>query len=517
MAVSSAAAPPIAGGWDLRRVVITVSVMAATIMQVLDSTIANVALPHMQASLSAAQDTIVWVLTSYIVASAIATPVTGWLADRIGIKRLLLISIGGFVATSMMCGVAQSLSQMVAFRALQGLFGAFLVPLAQTVMLGTYPREKHGQAMAVWGMGVMIGPIMGPVLGGWLTENFDWRWVFYINLPVGILAFVGTWLFMDETTRISRRFDLVGFAMLALAIGAFQLMLDRGEGEAWFESWEIWIWAGLAASGLWMLVVHSATRPDPIIPTPVLRDRNLIASLIFSAAMGMILLAGMALLPPMLQQLYGYPTITTGLVLAPRGVGTLIAMTIVGRMVGRVDPRLLIFLGLGLTCLSLYQMTGFSLEMDRRPIIISGLIQGLGFGLIFVPLNTIAFATIDPRWRTDAAGLLTLLRGLGASVGISVVTALLTRNLQISHADLASKVTPFTLPMIDPATAEQVGAVGDSALAALDLEINRQALMIAYIDDFQLMLMICLALMPLVLFLKRPAAMAGPPPTAHLD
>ena len=516
MAATGALAPT-ESGWDFRRVVITVSVMAATIMQVLDSTIANVALPHMQASLSAAQDTIVWVLTSYIVASAIATPLTGWLADRVGIKRLLLISIGGFVATSMLCGAAQSLSQMVGFRALQGIFGAFLVPLAQTVMLGSYPKEKHGQAIAVWGMGVMIGPILGPVLGGWLTENFDWRWVFYINLPVGILAFAGTWLCMDESARISRRFDVVGFAMLALAIGTFQLMLDRGEGEAWFESWEIWIWAGLAASGLWMLVIHSASKSDAVIPMAILRDRNLVTSLIFSMAMGMILLAGMALLPPMLQRLFGYPTITTGLVLAPRGIGTLVAMTVVGRLVGRVDPRLLIFLGLGLTSLSLYQMTGFSLEMDSQPIIVSGLVQGLGLGLIFVPLNTIAFATIDPRWRTDAAGLLTLLRGLGASIGISVVTAFLSRNLQISHADLASKVTPFTLPMIDPATAEQLGAVGDSALAMIDLEINRQAMMIAYIDDFRLMLIISMVLMPLVLFLKRPARMAAAPPAAHLD
>lgn len=516
MAASPAPAPA-ADGWQLRRALITASVMAATIMQVLDSTIANVALPHMQASLAAAQDTIVWVLTSYIVASAIATPLTGWLADRVGVKRLLIVSIIGFVLASMLCGAAQNLSQMVGFRAVQGIFGAFLVPLAQTVMLGAYPKERHGHAIAIWGMGVMIGPIMGPVLGGWLTENFDWRWVFYINLPIGIVALTGVWLFLDETDRVSRRFDLIGFALLALAIGAFQLLLDRGEGEAWFDSWEIWIWAGLALSGLWMLLIHMTTTAETIIPTALLRDRNVVTSLIFSMALGMILLAGMALLPPMLQRLFGYPTVTTGLVLAPRGIGTLIAMTVVGRIVGKVDARLLIFIGLSLTALSLYQMTGFSLEMDRQPVIVSGLLQGLGLGFIFVPLNTIAFATIDPRWRTDAAGLLTLLRGIGASVGISVVTALLSRNLQVSHADLASQVTPFTIPMVDPATARQLGAAGDTALSVLDLEINRQALMIAYVDDFRLMLVICLALMPLIFLLKRPAVMAGPPPAAHLD
>lgn len=517
MAVSAALAPPAEAGAP-NRAWLTVSVMAATVMQVLDSTIANVALPHMQASLLAAQDTIVWVLTSYIVAAAIATPLTGWLADRLGAKRLLITAIFGFIAASMLCGAAQNLSQMVGFRALQGVFGAFLVPLAQSVMLGAYPKERHGQAMAIWGMGVMIGPILGPVLGGWLTENFDWRWVFYINLPVGLLAATGIWLFMSETSKVERRFDLFGFALLALAIGSFQLMLDRGEGEAWFESWEIWIEAGVALAGFWMLLVHTVTaREGTIIPTAVLRDRNLMTSLIFSLALGLLLLAGMALLPPMLQHLFGYPTITTGLVLAPRGVGTLIAMTLVGRIIGRVDPRLLMVVGLGLTSISLYQMTGFSLEMDMWPVITSGLIQGLGLGLIFVPLNTIAFATIDPKLRTDAASLLTLVRSIGSSVGISVVTALLSRNLQVSHADLAAQVTPFNLPLTDPAMASSLAAAGNAALVVLDAEVNRQAMMIAYIDDFRLMLIITLCAIPLALLLKRPAPPAGDVPPVHMD
>lgn len=516
MATAAAIPAPAASGAP-NRAVITVSIMAATVMQVLDSTIANVALPHMQASLGAAQDTIVWVLTSYIVASAIATPLTGWLADRIGIKRLLLIAIGGFVVTSMLCGAAQNLSQMVAFRALQGVFGAFLVPLAQTTMLGIYPREKHGQAMAVWGMGVMVGPIMGPVLGGWLTENFDWRWVFYINLPIGLLAAAGLWLFMSETPKLPRRFDLFGFALLAMAIGGFQLMLDRGEGEDWFASWEIWIETGLAISGLWMLIIHTATAREAVIPPGILRDRNIITSLFFSFMTGILLLAGMALLPPMLQQLFGYPTVTTGLVLAPRGVGTLISMMIVGRIVGRVDPRLLIFIGMSLLAVSLYQMSGFTLGMDMWPVITSGVVQGLGLGLIFVPLNTIAFATLDPKLRTDAAGLLTLIRSLGSSVGISIVTVLLTRNLQVSHADLASQVTPFNVPLVDPGLARSLGAAGDTLLSALDAEINRQALMIAYIDDFKFMMIMTLVAMPLVLLLRRPARMEAGPPMVHAD
>jgi len=346
MATAAASAPAQAVP---HRGMITIAVMLATVMQVLDSTIANVALPHMQASLSAAQDTITWVLTSYIVASAIAIPLTGWLSDRVGAKRLFLIAIGGFIVASMLCGAAMNLSQMVAFRVLQGVFGAFLIPLSQTTMLGIYPKERHGQAMAVWSMGVMIGPIMGPILGGWLTENFDWRWVFYVNLPVGLLALVGVWLFMPDTPKTPRRFDLFGFTLLAVAVGAFQLMLDRGEQEEWFAAWEIWIEAGLAISALWMFAIHTLTSRHAVIPPAIFRDRNVMTALIFSFVTGILLLASMALLPPMLQHLFGYPIVTTGLVLAPRGVGTLISMMIVGRVVNRVDPRALIMTGLGLT------------------------------------------------------------------------------------------------------------------------------------------------------------------------
>lgn len=512
-AFSPAAADQASGG--LNRGLVTASIMLATIMQVLDSTIANVALPHMQASLGAAQDTVTWVLTSYIVASAIATPLTGWLADRIGLKQLLLAAIGGFIGASMLCGAATNLTQMVLFRVAQGVFGAFLVPLAQTIMLGIYPKEKHGQAMALWGMGVMVGPIMGPVLGGWLTENFDWRWVFYVNLPIGLLALAGVWASLPRSTRVERRFDMLGFALLALAVGAFQLMLDRGEQLDWFASWEIWIEGTIALAGLWMFGVHVATARDPLLPISLFRDRNLLTALIFSFVTGVLLLAGMALLPPMLQRLFGYPVITTGMMLAPRGIGTMASMMIVGQLVGRVDPRLLIFTGLTLMAVSLYQMTGFSLDMDTRPVIVSGLIQGLGLGLIFVPLNTIAFATLAPRLRTDASGLFTLIRSIGSSVGISLVTTLLVRNSQIGHADLAAQVTPFSLPQIDPSMAQAIGSAGDTLLSMLDTEVNRQALMIAYVDDFQFMMIMTLLVMPLVLVLRRPRSAAQPEQVSH--
>ncbi|MBN8999214.1 MAG: MFS transporter, partial [Rhizobiales bacterium] len=315
------------------RGLITVSIMLATIMQVLDTTIANVALPSMQGSLGAAQDTITWVLTSYIVAAAIATPITGWVADRIGIKRLFLVSIVGFTLASMLCG------------------------LSQTVLLNINPKERHGQAMAMWGAGIMVGPIIGPTLGGWLTDSLDWRWVFFINLPVGIVAFLGIFFFMAESAKRPRAFDFFGFAFLSLGIGALQMMLDRGEQLDWFSSPEVLIEASLTAIGFWVFAIHMATSKRTFIDPHIFRDRNFVTGLVFIFIIGIILLATMALLPPMLQNLYGYPVITTGIILAPRGVGTMAAMLLVGRLMGKIDPRLLILFGLAATSWSLYDMT----------------------------------------------------------------------------------------------------------------------------------------------------------------
>jgi DHA2 family multidrug resistance protein len=511
-APAQAAAVGTAPPQDLRRGLITVSIMLATIMQVLDTTIANVALPNMQGSLNAAQDTITWVLTSYIVAAAIATPLTGWVSDRIGRKRLFLISIAGFTLASMLCGMATSLGEMVAFRVLQGAFGAALVPLSQSVLLDINPREKHGQAMAIWGAGIMVGPIVGPTLGGWLTESFDWRWTFYVNVPVGLLAFLGVLAFMPETKLRERRFDLIGFALLALFVGALQMMLDRGEQLDWFSSTEVLLELALAVAGLWMFVVHILTAQTPFIDLRMIRDRNFATGLIFIFTIGIILLATMALLPPMLQRIFGYPTITTGLVMMPRGVGTMISMILVGRLVQKVDARLLILAGLSLTAFSLWQMTGFSPEMNSRPIIVSGVIQGLGLGLVFVPLSTLAFATLQPEFRTEASSLFSLVRNIGSSIGISIVAALLAQNTQVNHAELASHITPFnrtldTLPL--PAGSPLVqGAT--QALATLDAMVNKQALMIGYLDDFVLMTWVTLACIPLLLLLRKPARSGGP-------
>lgn len=487
----------------VRHALVTAAVILGMLMQVLDTTIANVALPHMQASLGATRETIAWVLTSYIVASAIAIPITGWLADRVGRKPLFVWSVIAFTIASLLCAMAQSLTEMVIFRALQGVAGAFIVPLAQATLFDINPREKHGQAMALFGAGVMIGPIAGPVLGGWLTDAYNWRWVFLINLPVGALAALLMARCMPAIPKSRRRFDLFGFALLAVALAGLQLMLDRGEQLDWFASWEIRIEAGLAIAGLWMFGVHMATARHPIFDRHMFADRNFATGLLFMAVMGMMLFAGLALLPTMLQGLLGYSVLQSGFLTAPRGVGTLISMIVVGRLVGRADARLLILLGMGLMALSLWQMSGFSLAMDTRPVIVSGVVQGLALGLIFVPLNTVAFGTLATKYRTTAAALFNLSRSIGGSIGISIMTLLLARNLQISHSDLAAHITQYSLPPVNPAIVQGAPPVTDTALAMLDMEINRQALMIAYIDDFKLMMIVSLLALPLLLLLRK--------------
>ncbi len=483
---------------------ITVSVMLATIMQALDTTIANVALPHMQGSLSATQDQISWVLTSYIVAAAIMTPPTGFFESRFGRKRLFLVAIGGFTIASMLCGAATSLDEIVFFRMLQGIFGASLVPLSQTVLLDAYPHEQHGQAMAVWGMGIMVGPILGPTLGGYLTEFYSWRWVFYINLPVGILAFLGVMAFVAETPTRKVTFDILGFTFLSLGLGALQMFLDRGQLKDWFGSTEIIIELALGIFGLYAFVVHMFTTDKPFINPAIFKDRNFVTGLLFIFIVGIILLATLALLPPFLQNLMGYPVLTTGYVLAPRGVGTLIAMTIVGRAITRVDPRLLILTGFLLAAYSLYQMSGFTLGVSTWDLIWSGFLQGLGLGFIFVPLTTIAFTTLDPKLRTEAAGLYSLVRNIGSSIGIAVVTLLLARFIQENHMNLAAHATMLNPAFRSPQFRAIWNLATTSGRAALDAEINVQAATIAYLNDFKLMMYVMLMAVPLLVIMRRP-------------
>jgi DHA2 family multidrug resistance protein len=500
------------------RGLITISIMLATVMQVLDTTIANVALPSMSGDLGASQDTITWVLTSYIVAAAIMTPVTGWLSDRFGRKEFFLASVVGFVVFSMLCGVAWSLETMVFFRLMQGVFGAAIVPLSQTFLLDINPKERHGQAMAIWGAGIMVGPIIGPTLGGWLTDSFNWRWVFFINLPVGIIAFLGMAAYLPSVARRARGFDFFGFAMLSLGVGALQLMLDRGGDADWFSSVEIWIELGLAITGFWVFIVHTLTAEHPFIDPKIFRDRNFATGLAFIFMIGLVLFSGLALLPPMLATIFGYPTITTGVVMAPRGVGTMISMLVVGRIMHRIDARILVIIGLLLTAQSLYTMSGFSPQMDDWLILSSGIVQGLGLGLVFVPLSTIAFATLDVRFRTDATALFSLVRNIGSSIGISIVSVMLVRNTQINHSELSAYINPFNPNLW---SASPGAAQGDPlALMQMDGMVTLQSLMISYINDFKLMMVVTLLAIPLVFLLKRPkiaATTAAAPPAAHMD
>lgn len=514
MASAAEASHPLPTG---QRLIVTVGIMAAVLLQVLDTTIANVALPHMQASLSATQDTINWVLTSYIVASAIALPVSGWLADRVGRKRLMLISVVVFTVASVLCATATSLPEMVLFRAIQGVGGAFIVPLAQATLFDINPREKHGQAMALFGGGVMIGPILGPVIGGWLTDNYDWRWVFLVNLPVGIVCILIMLPFMPTSGTVRRKIDMVGFTLLAIALGSLQFCLDRGEQKDWFSSWEILIEAGLAIGAGWMFLVHMVTAKNPLFDRAMFKDRNFAMSVVFMAVTGVLLLGGLALLPPLLQNLYGYSVLQSGFLTAPRGLGTLMSMMIAGRLTSKMDARLLVGTGVILMGISLYKMTGFALVQSSRPVIVSGVIQGLGLGLIFVPLQTLAFETLAAHYRTTGAALLNLSRNIGGSIGISVMSTELVRLTQTAHADMASNLTQQSMAAVSSQMLENLAPYGNVAIAYVNQLVNQQALFIAYLDDFKLMMIVTFAILPLLLFMKRGNKVGGGGPPIHMD
>ena len=503
MSMAASAAPAKAAG-DPNRAIITVSVMLATVMNSLDTTIANVALPNMQGSVSASSDQITWVLTSYIVAAAIMTPMTGWLAGRFGRKTVFMVSIVGFTLASALCGAATTLGQIVAFRLLQGLFGAALIPLSQAVLMDIYPPEEQGSAMAMWGMGALLGPIVGPALGGWLTDNFSWRWVFYINLPFGIMAFLGVSGFIhNQKSATPVPMDLLGFGFLSVAIGAFQLFLDRGESQAWFDSREIWIEATVAALAAFLFLIHTLTTDRPFLPRALFGDRNFLTATITGFFIGILLFSTLALLPPMMEVLLGYPVVTTGIVTAPRGIGTWVAMFLVGRLINRVDARLIIMTGLMISAVSLWRMSGFNLQMDSHLIILTGIFQGFGIGLVFVPLTILAFGTLNPIYRAEGAGVFTLVRNLGSSVGISIMQALFTTNSSVVHARLVQGLRPDN-PTLPPSLHPPFSLSAPAGLAALNGEVNRQAAMVAYIDDFKLMAVVAVLLIPMLLLMRSP-------------
>ncbi|MFC4313810.1 DHA2 family efflux MFS transporter permease subunit [Steroidobacter flavus] len=504
---------PTASAEELRhRGWITLSVMLGSVMQSLDTTIANVALPRIQGTLSATQEQMGWVLTSYIVGVAIMTPLSGWLTGPVGRKKVFVSSVALFTIASAMCGLAHSLTELVIYRAIQGVAGAGLVPLSLAILLDLYPRDQHGKATAMWAMGVTLGPILGPALGGWLTETHSWRWVFLINIPFGVLAFLIASRFLHETPLRRTPFDFFGFAMLSVAIGSLQLMLDRGQLLDWFSSTEIVIEGAIALVAFYLFIVHILTAREPFMSPGLFKDRNFALGSIFIFLIGIVLLATLALLPPLLEGLFDYPVVTIGLVTAPRGLGTFAAMFIVGRVINKIDARVLVTFGLLTTSLSLWLMTGFSPQMDDSLVIWSGVIQGFGLGFTWVPLTTIAFGTLLPSQRNEATAIFNLLRNIGSSIGVAMVTALLTRNVQFMHARLVEHVTPYDLatrthPVFDASTLY--------GLQAIDGVVTHQATLIAYINDFKLLLIMTLAVTPLVLLLRK--AQSSGPVAVHAD
>ncbi|HEX7946356.1 MAG TPA: DHA2 family efflux MFS transporter permease subunit [Phenylobacterium sp.] len=497
-----------ASAQDVRnRIPITGALMLATLMYTLDSTIANVALPHMQGSLSASQDQITWVLTSYILATAVMTPLAGWLAQKIGRKRMLLYSIVGFTVASMLCGVAQNVTEMVAFRVLQGLAGASLMPLSQSVMLDIFPMSMIPRVMSIWSAAVIMGPIFGPILGGSITEHLDWRWVFYINLPVGILATLGVFNFMarDPGGR-ERPFDFIGFGSLIAFIVGLQVMLDRGPGRDWFDSKEIWVEAAIGLAGLWVFIVQTATAEHPFYHRDLAKDGNFIGTTIFGFFVGVLLFSTTALLPSFMQNLLGYSALQSGEASVTRGIGSLISFLLVPFVMARLGARTALTSGLVLSIGALWMMGQFNLAMTSSPILVSGFIQGFGTGLLFAPLSTLGYATLDQSHRVEGTIVSTMARSLGSSVGISVIQAMVLRDSASAHSELAGRMDPSN-PVINSILPKLMDTGTTSGLSILNGEITRQSAMLGYVNIFSWMALVTCILFPLILIL-RPAPKA---------
>ena len=499
------------------RLLVTAAVMSATVMQVLDTTIVNVALPHMQGALSATPDQISWVLTSYIVASGIFMPLTGYFTARFGQKTYLVTSIIGFVVSSVLCGLATSLDTIVLFRLAQGISGAALVPLSQSIMVATFPLQERGKAMAIWGVGVMVGPILGPTLGGWLTELVSWRWTFFINLPVGIVSTLLVWRYVPDTERTERDMDWLGLALAVLAVGALQYVLDRGNQDDWLASPTIQLAAYLSVLGFGGYWLHASSyRGHALFSPDLFADRNFATASLLMAFLGLGLFGSMLLQPLMLEGLMGYPTITTGLLLAPRGLASMLSMVLVGRLINRVDPRTLIASGILIFTAGSYATTQYSLIMGMGWVVLPMVLQGLGLGMIFVPLSTLAFATLPKHLAAEAAGLFSLLRTIGSGIGISVVATVLTRHTQIAWHNLGGHIMPY-----NPAVGAYLGHLGLSldapqSAGILAGELARQAQMIAFLDAYIFVTIAFLCMLPLVFLLRRLVRPAAPGSAAEV-
>jgi DHA2 family multidrug resistance protein len=502
--------------------IVATSVMFATFMEVLDTTVVNVSLPHIAGSLSVSIDEATWALTSYLVANAIVLPMTGWLASTFGRKRLLMWSVVGFTASSFLCGLAPTLATLILFRIVQGATGGALQPLSQAVLLEAFAPQDRGKAMGFWGLGIVVAPILGPVLGGWLTDSYSWRWVFYINIPVGIASIVMTKLFIFDPPYLRterQRVDYWGIGMLAVGIGALQIVLDKGQQEDWFASNLIVGLAVLSAVTIVALIVHELTTEFPIVDLRVFKARSYAVGVFLMTVVGFVLYGSMVLLPIMLQTLLGYPPLQAGIAMAPRGIGSFFMMPIVGLLTGRFDPRKLLTAGLVVGGMTLVWLSQLNLQAGYWDIFWPQLIQGAGMALLFVPLTTVAMDPIPRERMGYATSLFNLMRNLGGSIGIATTGTMLARHNQAMTATFGSNVTiydPTTQQVFANLRAGFMAAGADAvtatnrAYAALFGMVQRQATMVSFVGIFQLLGVLFLALVPLVLLMKRPKRGAGP-------
>jgi DHA2 family multidrug resistance protein len=528
-----AAAPAAPGRSGLNPWVVAPTVGFAAFMEVLDISIANVALQHIAGNLSASTEESTWVLTSYLVTNAIVLPMSGWLASTIGRRRYFLGCIIGFSITSLICGLAPSLSLLIIARGLQGITGGGLQPTSQAILADTFPPERRGQAFAAYGLAVVFAPAIGPTLGGWITDNASWRWVFLLNVPVGaVLSFIAMRVLPDPPEEVAARkarrakglsVDYLGFALLVLGMCALQVVLDKGQEDDWFESAFITDLSVVAAVALAAFVIRELRHPDPIVDLRLLANRNFGIGNLLMFMLGFILLGSTVLLPLFVQTMLGYTATDAGLVISPGGFAIMAIMPLVGALVARVDPRILIVFGLVTASFSLFRMTGFDTDIDYATVAWARVFQSLGLAFLFIPINTVAFLGLPPAKSSNASAIINMMRNVGGSFGIALATTLLARRQQWHQNILVAHVSPFspaydaTIQSLQQAFLAQSASAADAltqAQAALYAMVQKQASMLAFIDTFWLMGAIFLALVPMVLLMRKPHA-GGPGPPAH--
>jgi MFS transporter, DHA2 family, multidrug resistance protein len=499
--MTAAAASVESGG---HRGFIMLSVMMATTLVILDQTIASIALPHMQGGLSASRDQIGWVMTTYFMTQAVSMASTGWLVNRFGRKRTFIIALSGFGVCALLSSNAASLSEILLWRGIQGAFSAPVIPISQSLILDSYPRERHGQALALWGLGVIFAPVMGPVVGGWLTDSYGWRWVFLVGAPFAAVALVTAVVFIRESPLDrERRFDWMGFIAIGLVLVSLQLVLDRGELKGWFDSTEIVIEVAIVVLGLYMVVVHILTTDHPFVSPAIFADRNMALGLVFMFLLGCSVLSLNVILPMFMQNLRGFPVLTAGLIMAPRGIGSSVSLILAGYLVRWIDGRILIAVGFACVAFSSWQFSTFTPDVSIEDFIIATVFNGLGIGFIWVPLTTFAFATLDTRYRTEASTLTSLMRNYGSGVGISVVIAVLSRTSAVAHSELIEFVSPFNERMSASNLPLAWSLDTAAGRAGLELMVSRQAEAIGFANDFTLVAIMAAASIPLVLLLSR--------------